>query len=198
MKKKKIQKETIISLAIGLTLGSAVLFVQGQAVSAETQITPVPIMLGTEDAQVNGSGEDQLVWPDDECLPETDQLPVGLTADGWEWDEIELLARLIEAEAEGEGEEGKRWVASVVLNRVDSDTFPGTITEVILQKTRAWQFSPVGNGRFERMEVTEDNIQIVLSELESRTDTNAIYFSSAGWPAYGTKYKKVGNHYFNR
>ncbi len=36
----------------------------------------------------------------------------------------ELLARLVQAEAKGEPYAGKVAVATVVLNRVDSDSFP--------------------------------------------------------------------------
>nr|WP_188376830.1 cell wall hydrolase [Halobacillus andaensis] len=57
--------------------------------------------------------------------------------------EKDLLARLIEAEAEGESYEGKVAVATVVLNRVESDRFPDTIHNVIHD---GYQFSPVLNG----------------------------------------------------
>ncbi|WP_052659309.1 cell wall hydrolase [Bacillus alveayuensis] len=57
--------------------------------------------------------------------------------------EKDLLARLVEAEAKGEAYAGKVAVATVVLNRVDSDLFPNSISEVIYQKD---QFTPVKNG----------------------------------------------------
>lgn len=49
-------------------------------------------------------------------------------------EERHLLEQLVEAEAKGESLMGKIAVANVVLNRVQSDEFPDTITEVIMQK----------------------------------------------------------------
>lgn len=49
-------------------------------------------------------------------------------------DEVDLLARLITAEAEGEPYEGQVAVGAVVINRVKSPEFPNSIREVIYQK----------------------------------------------------------------
>ena len=51
-------------------------------------------------------------------------------------EDYENLLRIVEAEAGGEDETGKLLVANVVLNRVESESFPDTITEVILQKNQ--------------------------------------------------------------
>ncbi len=61
--------------------------------------------------------------------------------------EIDLLARIVRAEAQAEPFEGKVAVASVVLNRVDSPKFPNTIKEVIYQQG---QFQPVSNGEISK------------------------------------------------
>lgn len=55
-----------------------------------------------------------------------------------------LLANLIYCEAGGEPYDGKLAVGAVVINRVLSSRYPGTISGVIYQ---AHQFSPVGSGR---------------------------------------------------
>ncbi|MBM7702206.1 cell wall hydrolase [Metabacillus iocasae] len=60
--------------------------------------------------------------------------------------EKDLLARLVQAEAEGESYAGKVAVASVVLNRVESDQFPDSIHTVIHQDDGI-QFTPVANGQ---------------------------------------------------
>jgi len=57
--------------------------------------------------------------------------------------EIDLLARIVRAEAQTEPFEGKVAVANVVLNRVESSQFPNTIKKVIYQPG---QFQPVSNG----------------------------------------------------
>lgn len=71
----------------------------------------------------------------------------------WDADDAYLLAKIAMAEAEGEGTETKALVICVVLNRVWSDEFPGTISEVIFEDN---QFSPVSNGRWDRVEPNED------------------------------------------
>lgn len=61
--------------------------------------------------------------------------------------DMDLLARLVHAEAKGEPYAGKVAVASVVLNRVDSTLFPNTIKGVIYQKDQGYYaFTPVKNG----------------------------------------------------
>ncbi|NEY72770.1 LysM peptidoglycan-binding domain-containing protein [Bacillus mesophilus] len=61
--------------------------------------------------------------------------------------EIDLLARIVRAEAQTEPFEGKVAVANVVLNRVESPKFPNTIKGVIYQRR---QFQPVANGQINK------------------------------------------------
>ena len=49
-------------------------------------------------------------------------------------DEIDLIALVTMAEAEGESEYGKRLVIDTILNRMDSEYFPNTISEVIINQ----------------------------------------------------------------
>ncbi len=61
--------------------------------------------------------------------------------------ELDLLARLIEAEAGGEIYEAKVAVAAVVVNRVQSKEWPSTITSVINHVAGGYyQFTPVKIG----------------------------------------------------
>lgn len=109
-------------------------------------------------------------------------------------EEIELLALITMAEAEGECEEGKRLVIDTVLNRVDSPYFPNTITEVINQPG---QFSPMSNGRIQRCYVRDDIYQLVLEELACRTNTEVIFFRSGHFSEYGVPMFQLGGHYFS-
>lgn len=59
-------------------------------------------------------------------------------------DDLLLLARLIEAEAEAESFTGKIAVGAVVINRVLHHSFPNTIYEVIMEPD---QFESVANWR---------------------------------------------------
>ena len=47
--------------------------------------------------------------------------------------EVDLMARLVNAEAGGEPHAGKVAVAKVVLNRANANGFPNTITDVIYE-----------------------------------------------------------------
>lgn len=63
--------------------------------------------------------------------------------------EIELLARLVRAEAEGESYNGQVAVAASVLNRLNDSRYPNTLKGVIYQidQGRYYQYSPVLDGR---------------------------------------------------
>lgn len=62
--------------------------------------------------------------------------------------EVDLLARLVHAEAKGEPYAGKVAVATVVLNRVDHRDFPNTIKGVVYERSPGgyYAFTPVKNG----------------------------------------------------
>ena len=60
--------------------------------------------------------------------------------------DLAMLAALIECEAGGESYTGKVAVGAVVLNRVNSSSFPNSISGVIYQ---SGQFSPVSSGKFQ-------------------------------------------------
>ena len=59
-------------------------------------------------------------------------------------EEIDLIALVTMAEAEGESELGKRLVIDTILNRVDAETHPNTVHDVIYQNG---QFTSMTNGR---------------------------------------------------
>lgn len=108
--------------------------------------------------------------------------------------ELDLLALVTMAEAEGESELGKRLVISTVLNRVDSDDFPDTISDVIWQPN---QFTSMWNGRADRCKVTDEIRQLVREEMESRTNSKVLYFHANEYGNYGTPMFQVENHYFS-
>lgn len=63
-------------------------------------------------------------------------------------DELFWLARIVQAEAEGESYIGKVAIANVILNRVNSANFPNSIYGVIFDTQYGYtQFSPVLDGR---------------------------------------------------
>lgn len=109
-------------------------------------------------------------------------------------EEIELLALLVMAEAEGECEEGQRLVIDVVLNRVDDSHFPNTIQEVVYQKN---QFSGMYGERITHCYVKDELVQLVREELKNRTNYDVIFFRTQHYHSYGVPMFQVGAHYFS-
>ena len=110
-------------------------------------------------------------------------------------EDIELLALVTMAEAEGESEEGKRMVIDTILNRVDSERFDNTISEVIYAPN---QFTSMWNGRIDRCYVADDICQLVIEELTNRTNYDVLYFTAYQYSDYGTPMFQIGNHYFSK
>lgn len=109
-------------------------------------------------------------------------------------EDIELIALVTMAEAEGESEEGKRYVIDTILNRMDSEHFPDSAHGVIYQ---ANQFTSMWNGRVDKCYVDEDIYRLVEEELESRTNYDVVFFRTKHYSAYGEPLLQVGNHYFS-
>ena len=108
--------------------------------------------------------------------------------------EIDLIALVTMAEAEGECEEGKRLVIDVILNRVDSPHFSNTVESVIYAKNA---FECMWNGRTERCYVRDDIRQLVIEEIQNRTNYNVHYFRTNHYHSFGKPVVQVGNHYFS-
>lgn len=96
--------------------------------------------------------------------------------------EYEILCRIVQAEAGGEDAAGKQMVAEVILNRVSSSKFPDTIAGVVFQSSGGqYQFSPVGDGRYDSVSVSGQTKEAVMAALEDGDMTNgALYFVAAG------------------
>ena len=109
-------------------------------------------------------------------------------------DEIELIAQVTMAEAEGEPEEGQRLVIDTILNRVDCDKFDDTVEGVIYAKN---QFSVMTNGRFERCSVQDKFVKLVEEELLNRTNSDVLFFRASYYHSFGTPVVAYGNTYFS-
>lgn len=92
----------------------------------------------------------------------------------------EVLLRIVEAEAGNEDITGKMLVAGVVMNRVESGKFPDTVKEVVYQREDGVaQFSPVSNGRLEKVCVSEETQEAVERVIYGEDITKgALYFAS--------------------
>lgn len=109
-------------------------------------------------------------------------------------EEMNLIALVVMAEAEGQCEEGRRLVIDVILNRLDSPIFPNTIYDVIYQPE---QFACMLNGRIDVCYVNEENLKLVKEELYSRLSYNAVFFRTKHFFDFGTPLFQVGAHYFS-
>lgn len=94
--------------------------------------------------------------------------------------ELEVLLRIVESEAGCEDEEGKLLVANVVLNRVKNDAFPDTVSEVVFQQDHGvTQFSPIADGSYHRVKISEETISAVSRALSGEDiSKGALYFAA--------------------
>lgn len=106
----------------------------------------------------------------------------------------QMLAALIECEAGGEPYEVKLAVGSVVMNRVRSGSFPGTLSGVIYQ---AGQFSPVASGRFATVlgnnSMSGESRSAASAVLGGSTTNGFLYFRTNTGSIAGTV---IGNMVF--
>lgn len=95
-------------------------------------------------------------------------------------EEIEILQRIVEAEATGEDIKGKMLVANVILNRVKSDSFPDTVEGVVFQKDGdTYQFSPMKDKRYWSVSITQETITAIERVMQGEDDSQgALYFSA--------------------
>ncbi len=117
--------------------------------------------------------------------------------------EYQVLLKIVEAEAGCEDTEGKMLVANVVMNRVRNGYFPNTVTEVVYQRQDGTaQFSPVSDGRIDRVNVSQETVDAVARVLNGEDiSQGALFFRSvrsrSGW--FDQKLSRVlehGNHIF--
>ncbi|AYJ89850.1 MULTISPECIES: cell wall hydrolase [Bacillus] len=113
-------------------------------------------------------------------------------------EEMDLLSRLVHAEAKGESYEGKKAVASVVLNRVEHRSFPDSVKGVIYQRNA---FQPVSNGSIHD-KADQDSIKAVKQVVkEHDRTTKAIYFynpktATDHWIRSRKIVERIGRHVF--
>lgn len=90
----------------------------------------------------------------------------------------QILERIVEAEAGGENQKGKILVANVILNRVQNKEFPDTIKGVVFaHKGSRYQFSPIADGRYYKVRVSNDTKKAVKQALQGVDGSRgALYF----------------------
>ena len=112
--------------------------------------------------------------------------------------DLNLLARLISAEARGESYTGQVAVGAVVLNRVEHPSFPDTIAGVIYQKGA---FSCLDDGQFDQP-VAESAYRAARDAMNGwDPSSGAIYYYNPAkttnkWIYSRPVIGKIGNHVF--
>ena len=116
-----------------------------------------------------------------------------------EYNDYNVLLKIVEAEAGGEDLIGKIMVANVILNRVNSDAFPDNVTDVVYQKS---QFSPISDGRINTVSISQETLEAVERALNGEDYSNgALYFrsvrcNSTWFDSRLTRIAEHGNHIF--
>jgi spore germination cell wall hydrolase CwlJ-like protein len=105
------------------------------------------------------------------------------TVDVWESppmrltpEEIAVLEKIVQAEAGGEDQQGKRLVVNVIWNRLNDRRFPNNVKDIIFQPN---QFEPVRNGAYDRAVPSSETKKAVQEALCINHSQGALYFRSA-------------------
>ncbi|MCB2308197.1 cell wall hydrolase [Clostridium estertheticum] len=135
------------------------------------QIIKVPVTTSSTTSQVKLKAQDKTV-------AKADKIGIKYTES-----DLNLLSRLITAEAQGESYSAQVAVGAVVVNRVKSGYFPNSISAVINERTKGgYQFTPVLNGNINRP--AQASALKAASEALSGADptNNALFFYDGSVP----------------
>lgn len=99
-----------------------------------------------------------------------------------------MLAKIAMAEAEGCRIKAKELVIHTVLSRIESDMFPNTVEEVIFQKN---QFTPISDGRWNKVEPNEECWQALENVLSSSESKDILFFESCKGDSWHNKNLKL-------
>ncbi|MBU3159616.1 LysM peptidoglycan-binding domain-containing protein [Clostridium frigoris] len=135
------------------------------------QIIKVPVTVSSTSAQVKLKVQDKTV-------AKSERIAIKYTES-----DLNLLSRLITAEAQGESYSAQVAVGAIVVNRVKSSYFPNSISSVINERTKGgYQFTPVLNGNINKP--AQASALKAASEALSGVDptNNALFFYDGSVP----------------
>lgn len=116
-------------------------------------------------------------------------------------DQVNLLARVVAAEAEGEPFTGQVAVAAVILNRIEHPGFPNTLSGVVYQPHA---FESVSNGLVWRRTPSNEAVRAAQSALNGWDPTyGSTFFWNPSKPVSAWIWSRpivvrIGNHVFAR
>jgi N-acetylmuramoyl-L-alanine amidase len=130
---------------------------------------------------------------------ETPQKPTAVNIpNGFSQNDIQLMANAVYGEARGEPYEGQVAVAAVILNRIDSPSFPNTVAGVIFEPGA---FTAVADGQI-WLTPNERAKEAVMDAIQGWDPSeNAQYYfnpvtATSKWIWSRPQIKKIGKHIF--
>lgn len=102
-----------------------------------------------------------------------------------------LIVRTVWLEAGNQPIEGKRLVAAVILNRVESEQFPDTVEGVLSAPGQFATFHALSKSH----PTIEDAIAVQM-EINQRSNTDVMFFRTKRYGT-GEPLFKCGDHYFS-
>ena len=115
-------------------------------------------------------------------------LTVSTEAHEYTPEEIVLIATVAQSEAGNQTELGRRLVIDCILNRVETDGFPDTVSGVILQR---------GQFTSRRLSPPPEMITWTAEEIYFRTNSKVLWFRTKQYSQYGAPIVQEGAHFFS-
>jgi len=114
-------------------------------------------------------------------------------------EEFTLLSSCVEAESNRSTDgdlSGRILIAETILNRVNDDRFPDTVTGVL---TQSGQFSTIRNGHavVNRTIYSDQAVMFAYREINAGTAPDVMFFNCIGYNGLGEPYDYVGGNYFS-
>ncbi|MBS4217288.1 spore cortex-lytic enzyme [Bacillus sp. FJAT-49711] len=136
--------------------------------------------------------------PSNNTSSQTPKPTAANTPTGFSQNDINLMANAVHGEARGEPYEGQVAVAAVILNRVNSASFPNTVAGVIFEPGA---FTAVADGQI-WLTPNETSKRAVLDAINGWDPTNsALYYfnpdtATSAWIWTRPQIKRIGQHIF--
>ncbi|NQD65177.1 spore cortex-lytic enzyme [Bacillus haikouensis] len=152
---------------------------------------------GTDLSQQKGTGGGG-GQPADQNKPAPQKPTAANTPNGYSQNDIQIMANAVYGEARGEPYEGQVAVAAVILNRIDSPSFPNTAAGVIFEPGA---FTAVADGQI-YLTPNDKAREAVLDAINGwDPSSNALYYfnpvtATSDWIWSRPQIKQIGKHIF--
>ncbi len=199
------------------SFGSLIVYAAEDALTEELETAfQEDVQIGEENVDTDIPAEETAIEPEPEegttaesvveepvAEPVSEPAVISGSSFSLEDQEYQVLLKIVEAEAGGEDLTGRVLVANVVMNRVRSDRFPNSVSEVVYQRSGgSVQFSPISDGRIDRVSVSPETVEAVSRVMNGEdASAGALYFravnSQSGWFDQSlNRVLEYGNHIF--